>query len=62
MTSFRGRGIEGACGFVAPPDVFPYLGAPERCDGCGLCVRECPVSALVLIGADGAADRTSGLA
>jgi len=25
---------------------YPYLATPARCDGCGLCIRECPVSAL----------------
>jgi ferredoxin len=27
---------------------FPYLSRPELCDGCGLCVRECPCAALEL--------------
>jgi len=38
-----GTGSEGA-GFMT----FPFLAAPERCDGCGVCVRECPTVALEL--------------
>lgn len=30
---------------------FPYLAEPARCNGCAACVRECPVSALELLGA-----------
>ena len=30
---------------------FPYLASPEKCNGCGVCVRECPVNALELLGA-----------
>jgi ferredoxin len=29
---------------------FPYLAIPEQCDGCGLCVQQCPVPALELLG------------
>jgi ferredoxin len=29
---------------------FPFLFRPDRCDGCGLCVKECPVLALGLSG------------
>lgn len=34
-----------------PPEemmTFPYLTYPHLCDGCMLCVEECPVSALEL--------------
>lgn len=31
-----------------PKMTFPYLAQPEFCDGCGDCVKECPISALVL--------------
>lgn len=34
---------------------FPFLAFPERCDGCLLCVKECPVDALEL--RDETADR-----
>jgi len=27
---------------------FPYLARPELCDGCEMCVDQCPVNALVL--------------
>jgi ferredoxin len=27
---------------------FPYLADPQLCDGCALCVTECPVDALEL--------------
>lgn len=27
---------------------FPYMAHPHRCDGCMLCVNECPVLALEL--------------
>lgn len=28
---------------------YPYLARPDSCDGCGLCVRECPGQALDLL-------------
>lgn len=27
---------------------FPFMSFPDRCDGCMLCVHECPVEALIL--------------
>src|SRR5437899_1974054 len=29
-------------------ETFPFLAAPASCDGCMICVRECPVGALGL--------------
>jgi ferredoxin len=28
---------------------FPYLAQPQRCNGCGQCVQQCPASALLLL-------------
>ncbi len=55
------RSVEGACltlSFLGSSDepslmTFPYLAMPERCDGCGLCVQQCPLPALQLLGEAG---------
>lgn len=31
---------------------FPWMSSPKRCDGCGLCVQQCPCLALELVIAD----------
>ena len=31
-----------------PMMTFPFMALPSACDGCGECVRECPVNALEL--------------
>jgi ferredoxin len=31
-----------------PMMTFPYLARPELCDGCEMCVDQCPVNSLVL--------------
>jgi len=58
MRTWRGRTVEGPrlpgeangqSGEVrAAPMTFPYLAHPERCDGCGECVAQCPVTVLTL--------------
>ncbi len=35
------------------PDGYPYLAHPARCDGCGICVDECPVTVMRLLGTFG---------
>jgi ferredoxin len=32
-----------------PVAAFPFLARPERCDGCGECVRLCPTDALQVV-------------
>lgn len=47
-------GIEGSLTLInrrhtAAMMTFPFLSDPENCDGCGVCIRECPVAALELV-------------
>jgi ferredoxin len=42
-----------------PMMTFPYLAHPELCDGCGMCVDQCPVNSLVLEFKNTASNRES---
>lgn len=55
MRTWKGQTVEGSlfCYLGLDPEApvadwmtFPYLWAPERCDGCMNCVNQCPVVAL----------------
>jgi ferredoxin len=60
MRVYKGMAVEGLSPTYlaglgvseAPPQPMtslPYLAAPDRCDGCGDCVDQCPAIALTLI-------------
>ena len=42
-----------------PMMTFPYLARPELCDGCEICVDQCPVNSLLLESNDSASNRES---
>jgi ferredoxin len=42
-----------------PMMTFPYLARPELCDGCEICVEQCPVNSLVLESNDSDSNRES---
>ncbi|MBI2214780.1 MAG: 4Fe-4S binding protein [Acidobacteria bacterium] len=50
LRTFRNNGVEGARLSASLPvaemGTFPYMRDAARCDGCMLCVNECPVEAL----------------
>jgi len=57
MRAFRRIGVEGAPRSASDPvaemGTFPFLQDAGLCDGCLLCVEQCPVEALSLVRASG---------
>lgn len=61
MRPHRGKTVEGPSRVLwyvglqgerepLPMMTFPFLAVAAACDGCGLCMLECPVGALALLG------------
>jgi len=48
MRRYRGKAIEGDC-LSEEMMTFPFMNYYESCNGCMICVDECPVEALEII-------------